>query len=105
MIAAHELMCAVLFYSVFYRAVRMGESTRQDIRIALMALGTVAAMGVAVPLHWRTWHPDCLYLALLASITAVQVVTAYHWRDGVPSRFLKPTTGPDRRISERRETP
>ncbi len=105
MIAAHEMMCALLFYSVFCRAVRMNVTTRQDIRYALLAMGTVAAIGIAVPLHWTNWRPDWYYLAMLASITAVQVVTAYHWREGVPTRFKKPLDGPDRRTTDRRETP
>ena len=94
MIIAHEILCLMLFYSVFCRAVRMDKSTRVDIRIALQILGTVAAIGVAVPLHWSTWRPDWFTLAMLASITALQLVTAYHWTRGVPERFIKPPKGP-----------
>ena len=93
MIIAHELLCFALFYSVFCRAVRMNHTTRADIRIALQVLGTVAAIGIAVPVHWPTWRPDCFTLALLASITALQLVTAYHWQRGVPDRFVKPQKG------------
>lgn len=88
MIIAHEILCFMLFYSVFCRAVRMDRTTRTDIRISLQVLGTVAAIGVAVPLHWRSWAPDWFTLALLASITALQLVTAYHWGRGVPPRFV-----------------
>ena len=104
MIAAHELMCAAVFYTIFARAVRMNQNTRQDVRLALLFLGTVAAIGIAVPLHWTSWRPDCMYLAMLSGITAVQLVTAYHWRDGVPDRFQKPPTGPERRSKNRRES-
>lgn len=105
MIAAHELLCAALFWSVFCRAVRMTTNTRPSIRYALLVMGTVAAVGLAVPVHWTAWRPDWLYLAMLASITAVQLVTAYHWRDGVPARFVKPPAGPDRRTTDRRDAP
>jgi hypothetical protein len=91
MIIAHEILCFMLFYSVFCRAVRMDHTTRPGIRISLQVMGTVAAIGIAVPLHWRTWMPDWFTLAMLASITALQLVTAYHWVNGVPSQFtMKP---------------
>ena len=93
MIIAYEILCFALFYSVFCRAVRMNQTTRADIRIALQVLGTVAAIGIAVPVHWPTWRPDWVTLALLASITALQLVTAYHWQRGVPDRFVKPPKG------------
>ena len=95
MIIAHEILCFMLFYSVFCRAVRMDRSTRADIRLVLQVLGTVSAIGIAVPLHWRTWTPDWFTLSLLASITALQLVTAWHWKRGVPERFINtPTEGP-----------
>lgn len=97
MIYAYEFLCAALFYSVFCRAVRMGSETRADIRFALQAMGTVAAIGIAVPIYAPGWCPDWFTLSLLASITLVQLVTAYHWKDGVPAQFLNPYIGPDRR--------
>jgi hypothetical protein len=101
MIFLHELLCIALFYSVFCRAVRMDKTTRADVRLALQAMGSVAALGIAVPLQWPTWQPDWFTLALLASITAVQLITAYHWRDGTPGKFSKPTNN-NRRSRERR---
>ena len=94
MIIAHELLCIALFYSVFCRAVRMDRSTRTGIRHVLMVLGAVAAAGIAVPVRWPAWQPDWFTLALLASITAVQLVTAWHWTQGVPERFVKTPKGP-----------
>jgi len=94
MIAAHILLCVALFYSVFCRAVRMDRTTHSPIRLVLQLLGTVAAIGVAVPLHWPAWHPDWFGLALLASITAVQFVTAYYWARHVPPSFTKVPKGP-----------
>lgn len=88
MIAIHELLCFALFYSVFCRAVRMNKTTRHGIRVVLTVIGMVAAIGMAVPLQWANWTPDWFTLALLASITALQLVTAYHWGRGVPDRFV-----------------
>ena len=93
MIIAHEILCLALFYSIFCRAVRMDQTTLVGIRIALQVVGTVAAIGIAVPVHWPTWRPDWFTLALLASITALKLVTAHHWRHGVPDRFVKPQKG------------
>lgn len=93
MIIAHEILCFALFYSVFCRAVRMDKTTRADIRLVLQVLGTVAAIGIAAPLQWTHWTPDWWSMALLASITALQLVTAYHWGRGVPDRFTKTPKG------------
>ena len=106
MILVHELLCLALFYSVFCRAVRMDKSTRYDIRIGLQVLGTVAAIGMAVPVHWPSWRPDWFTLAMEASITLLQAITAHHWINGVPNRFVNPLggeyDGPDRRLNDRR---
>lgn len=91
MIAAHVVLCLALFYTVFCRAVRMDRFTHRPIRFVLQLLGTVAAVGVAVPVHWPAWQPDWFSLALLASVTAVQLVTAHYWAKGVPASF---TQGP-----------
>ena len=104
MIYLHVILCLALFYTVFCRAVRMDKTTRADVRFALQAMGTVAALGAAVPINWPNWRPDWFTLALLASITAVQLITAYHWHGGAPNKFSKPTDGPNRRNSERRES-
>ena len=92
MIMLHELLCFALFYTVFCRAVRMDRSTRLDIRIALQVLGTVAAVGIAVPVHWPAWRPDWWTLALLTAITGLQLITAHHWTRGVPAVFNKEST-------------
>lgn len=88
MIIAHEILCIALFYSVFCRAVRMDKTTRAEIRFVLLVLGTVAALGIPAPLQWTHWSPDWWSMALLASITALQLVTAWHWTRGVPPRFV-----------------
>lgn len=92
----HELLCAALFYSVFFRAVKTSERVRGDIRFAFFVLGSVACAGMAAPIAW-SFVPDPFELALLAGVTLVQVVTTHHWRHGVPDRYYKPGTAPRNR--------
>ncbi|WP_207186263.1 hypothetical protein [Rhodocyclus purpureus] len=89
MILAHELLCVVLLYTVFCRAVRTDHTVRVDVRAAFCLLGAVACIGVPAPLIWDG-VPSTFTLALLAVITVVQVVTARHWANGVPIGFYKP---------------
>lgn len=98
---AHEVLCAVLFYSVFRRAVKSCEKVRTDVRLAFFCLGLVSCIGMAAPLAWG-FVPDAFCLALLAAIVAVQIVTSLHWSAGVPERFLKPEHAPrTRRATDR----
>lgn len=92
----HELLCVALFYSVFFRAVKSCEKVRTDVRIAFVVLGLVASLGMAAPLVWGL-VPDLFGLALLAAMTAVQLVTSKHWSTGVPDRFYKPGCAPRQR--------
>lgn len=92
----HELLCFALFYSVFCRAVHSCEKVRADVRFAFFLLGIVACVGMAAPLTWR-FIPDIFTLALLASMTVVQLVTAHHWVAGVPDRFYKAGHAPRQR--------
>lgn len=100
-LVTHEVLCAVLFYSVFRRAVKSCEKVRTDVRLAFFYLGTVSCIGMAAPLAWG-YLPDAFGLALLAAIVAVQLVTSLHWSAGVPDRFFKPDYAPrTRRASDR----
>lgn len=102
-IVIHEALCAVLLYSVFCRAVRSSDLVRTDVRLAFFFLGMVACVGIVAPLVWK-FAPDCFTIALLASISGVQLVTAHHWEQGVPDRFLKPMArGFHRRATDRLE--
>lgn len=83
----HELLCVALFYSVFCRAVQSTTAVKLDVRLAFFLLGGVALAGIVAPLAWA-FVPDAWSLALLSSIVLVQVVTALHWRHGVPVVFL-----------------
>lgn len=98
MVILHELLCAALFYSVFCRAVRTCDRVRVLVRLAFFGLGVVACAGAAAPLVWGM-VPTMFGLALLAAITAVQMVTAHYWAAGVPDRFYKPGCTPTNRRS------
>jgi uncharacterized membrane protein len=94
----HELLCLALLYSVFCRAAKSCEKVRADVRFAFFVLGIVACAGVAAPLAWG-FIPDVFGLSLLAAMTTVQLVTAHHWKAGVPDRFYKPGCVPRGRRS------
>lgn len=96
MLLAHELLCAILIYSVFCRACRTDHTVRVDVRISFFLLGVVACLGMPAPLFWE-FIPNLFTLMLLAVIAAIQVVTARHWAKGVPYVFYKPEHAPRRR--------
>lgn len=89
MLIAHELLCLVVLWSVFCRAVQSTARVRVAIRAAFFGLGIVASAGVVAPLAWGL-QPGWFSMLLLAAIAVVQVVTAHYWRHGVPPRFYKP---------------
>lgn len=101
-IVVHELLCAALFYTVFCRAVKSSADVKTDVRLAFFALGSAALMGMAAPLAWEH-QPSGFDLALLASIVLVQILTAHHWRDGVPEQFLHPQRRPRNRRRQDRK--
>jgi hypothetical protein len=86
-LALHELLCAALFYSVFCRAVQTSAGVKLDVRLAFFALGAVALAGIVAPLA-LAFVPGGWPLALLSAIVLVQLITARHWRHGVPAVFL-----------------
>lgn len=88
-LVSHELLCLALLYSVFCRAEKSCDNVRADVRFAFFVLGMVACAGMVAPLAWG-FIPDLFGLCLLAAMTVVQLVTAHHWKAGVPDRFYKP---------------
>jgi len=63
-------------------------SVHLDVRFAFFCLGGSAIFGMAAPLVWG-FKPGGFSLLLLGSVVLVQVVTARHWKHGVPAMFLK----------------
>ncbi len=83
---AHELACIALIVTVFCRFVRSDAETSTDVRAVFWLLGIVACLGVPAPLVWG-FRPCWWTVAVLASMVAVQAVTAAHWHHGAPRNF------------------
>lgn len=90
LLVLHMLLSIVLFATLFGRMVKTSKrTTERDVLLAFYALGLATVLCLFAP--WLfDWQPDGVSLALLASITAVQYVTArYYWRHGVPEQLRK----------------
>lgn len=101
---AHELMCFVLAYTVFYRAVRMDCRVRLGVRLSFWLLGAVACLGIPWPFALG-FKPGPYSLLLLTTIVVVQLVTSRYWCRGVPYSFYKPDLAPKRRAEDQLEVP
>lgn len=87
MLALHEFLSFALFYTCFCRAVKTDRRVRKDVLAAFWLLGTVSIVAMFAPLAFQ-WRPDFMSLALILSILIVQLVTAAHWRHGIPREFI-----------------
>lgn len=95
--ALHLVLALVLFYTCFCRQTRStAATTKADVRGAFWLLSIAAVVVAAAPYGHLLWpelfQPDAVTwpdVLLLAGIVLVQVVTARHWRDGVPTAFLR----------------
>ncbi|MCC2673281.1 MAG: hypothetical protein K0R58_228 [Ramlibacter sp.] len=89
-LALWEGFALALVYSCFCRATYTTKAnTRRDIRWAFTGLGVMAWLSVLAPL-WG-YEPDGFALALLVTMTAVQITTSHHWRKGIPAQFRRDT--------------
>lgn len=93
-----EAMCLALLWSVFCRSVRADKTTKLDVRLALLAVGTSALAGMAAPAYG--WVPDTVTLIIVGAIVFMQAVMAQHWRHGVPTQFVKDIHRPKRRAGD-----
>ena len=93
-LVAHEVLCAVVFWSCFCRQAHSTKhTTRPQIRAAFWLLAVASmALGIAPWAH-AIW-PECpAYqitapnLLMLLAIAGVQLATAHYWRRGVPASF------------------
>ena len=87
MLAIHELLSIALFYTCFCRAVKTNKTVKEDVLAAFWLLGCVACIAMFAPLAFA-WRPDPMSVALLAAVVIVQIVTAVHWKDGIPKEFV-----------------
>jgi len=89
---SHVTLSFVLLVSQFCRAVATDKHTRLPILLAFYALTAAAVFSMFAPIVLKGWRPSWETIALLASITAVQVVTARYWRNGTPRAFQNEST-------------
>ncbi len=83
----HTALSAALVWSCLCRFAHTSKiNTRAPIRWAFTALSVYASLSLFGP-YASDWQPDAMNVIALAAITAVQVVTSYFWRDGVPVQF------------------
>lgn len=101
------IAAAALAWSCFCRLVRTDHDTIREVRLAIWFQAVTACLLVGAPVipllvpelshAWKPWTtPRWIYLAGLASATVMQIVTARYWGDGVPTRFQKSGSTPDR---------
>ena len=84
-----QAFAVLLVYSCYCRATRISkQNTQRPIRWAFTTLGVVGSLCMFAPLI-AAYQPDGLTTALLGAITLTQLVTAHHWRAGVPPPFRK----------------
>jgi hypothetical protein len=85
LLIAHELVCALLFISVFCRMSKTNSGTHAGVRASFWLLGTVAAIGVPWPL--LGWPLEWFGVLLALAILQVQWVTSHFWSSGPPAQF------------------
>ena len=72
----HVMLSLALLASQFCRAIATDKHTRLPILLAFYALTAAAVFSLFAPVVIVGWRPSWDTAALLAAITAVQVVTA-----------------------------
>lgn len=82
----HELLCGIIFYGAFCRAVLLTGDTKPGMKFIVMMTGAVASLGMLAPIAWH-YEPDWYSLTLLASSVTAQLIAAGNWREGVPHIF------------------
>lgn len=92
LVVVHYLAALALLWSCFCRFTHTSRHrTRVSIRLAFGGLSSVAVACLVAPLipayTGGRWLPDTMHVAMLISITGVQIVTAWHWKRGVPPQF------------------
>lgn len=88
---------SALLWSCFCRMVRTDDDTIREVRWAIWLESIAAMLVLGAPLlpalapghvDWPAGStPLWIWLALLVAATLVQIVTARHWKHGVPLSF------------------
>lgn len=93
-----EALCIALFWSIFCRSVKVNQTTKLDVRLALWGVGIASLAGLGAPLYG--WSPDYVTLVIVLAIVIMQLVMAQHWRHGVPIHFVRDAHKPRRRAAD-----
>lgn len=96
----------LLFWSSFCRLTLTSNETIQSIRLAIWLQSVAALFVIASPylplvdssLGWPAFTtPIEVWVGVVATSAAMQIVTAIHWERGVPHSYIKPEHRPMRR--------
>lgn len=97
---------AMLFWSSFCRLTLTSTETIQSIRLAIWFQSVAALFVVAAPylpladaaVGWPPFTtPNEIWVFVVATSAAMQIVTSMHWVNGVPHSYIKPEHRPMRR--------
>lgn len=92
-LVVHELLCAMMFYGAFCRAVWANRQTHTHMRLVILMTGSVASLGMLAPISWN-YQPDWYATLLLTVSVIAQLVASRHWRHGIPEIFQRQITLP-----------
>lgn len=104
---------AALFWSSFCRLTHVSHETLPDIRLVVWVQSVSALTVIFTPLlpivepvcDWPPLTtPLWVWVGVIVSAAAIQIVTARHWVDGVPRDYTKPEHRPMRRAGEMKKT-
>jgi hypothetical protein len=87
MTVLYLVACGAIFWSAFCRLVLMHGATQKRVRAGFVLLGGAAGFGVASAL-FGGHEPDAIEVMMTASYAVVLVISAAHWRRGVPTEYL-----------------
>ena len=87
MTVAYLVACGAIFWSAFCRLVLMHGATQRRVRAIFVLLGGAAGFGVASVL-FGGHAPDLIETVMTCSYALVLIVSAAHWRRGVPTEYL-----------------
>jgi hypothetical protein len=95
---AQMAMAAAMMYSCFCRLTKTNADTHREVRWAFIFEGMCAGLVMGAPVlpalvpeaRWEPGTtPTAIWLLLLLSVWLVQLVTAQHWKHGVPAHFQR----------------
>lgn len=84
---AWDILCLLMFFTIFSRSVKTDETTRLAVRGALFLVGLASLLGLVAPLYG--WEPDAVTTLVLLPQVILHFVMSRNWRHGVPLPYVK----------------